>query len=60
MEDLAELTHVARVVTVTSDGSLFTAGQLEGELTLGGFDLLRVAMGIRGLNVRQPRSFYPM
>ncbi len=60
VEDLTELTHVARVVTVTSDGTLFTAGQLEGELTLGGFDLLRVAMGIRGLNVRQPRSFYPM
>jgi hypothetical protein len=60
VEDLAGLTHLARVVTTTADGKLVSAGQLEGQLTLGGFDVPQVVMGIRGVNARQPRSFYPM
>jgi hypothetical protein len=60
VEELRELTHVARVAATTADGSLMSGGQLEGRLTLGGFDRFEVAMGIRGVNVRPPRSFYPL
>jgi len=60
VEELRELTHVARVVATTADGSLISGGQLEGRLTLGGFDRFQAAMGIRGVNVRPPRSFYPL
>jgi hypothetical protein len=52
------LTHVARFVTVASDETPVTGGQLEARLTLGGFDRLEALMGIRGLNVRLPRTFY--
>lgn len=58
VEDLSDLTHLARAVSVRPEGELATALQLEGHVTLGGFDVLQVAMGIRGLNVRQPRSSY--
>jgi hypothetical protein len=56
--DLADLTHIARVVATTAEGDPYSAGQLEGHLTLGGFDQFQAVMGIRGLNVRTPRSFY--
>jgi hypothetical protein len=42
VDDLAELTHVARVIAVIPDDDLFTAGQLEGELTLGGLTCCRL------------------
>jgi hypothetical protein len=58
VEDLADLTHVARVVATTREGDPYSAGQLEAHLTLGGFDQFHAVMGIRGLNVRTPRSFY--
>jgi hypothetical protein len=58
VEDLADLTHVARVVATTREGDALAYGQLEGHLTLGGFDEFQAVMGVRGLNVRTPRSFY--
>jgi hypothetical protein len=58
VQELRELTHVARVASVHPDGPPVTGGQLEARLTLGGFDTFEVLMGIRGLNVRLPRTFY--
>jgi hypothetical protein len=58
VNDLADLTHIARVVAATSDGEVVSFGQLEGHLTLGGFAQFQAVMGFRGLNVRTPRSFY--
>jgi hypothetical protein len=61
VEELNELTHVAKVVAIyRPDGRLFSVSQLEGRLTLGGFDLLQAVLGIRGENARLPRSHYPM
>jgi hypothetical protein len=61
VEDLGELTHLAKVVAIhRPDERMFGVSQLEGRLTLGGFDVLQAVMGIRGLNVRQPRSRYAM
>jgi len=58
VSDLSGLSCIARLATMTSDGDPVTGGQLEGVLTLGGFDRFQAAMGIRGLNVRTPRSFF--
>lgn len=56
--DLANLACVSRIVGVSGDGTPVTAGQLEASLTLGGFDRFAAVMGIRGLNVRLPRTSY--
>jgi hypothetical protein len=58
VEQLAQLTHIARIVSVTKDGDPVTGGQLEARLTLGGFDVFEAVMAVRGLNVRLPRTFY--
>lgn len=58
VDELAELTHIDHLATIAKDGTPVTGGQLEARLTLGGFDVFQALMGIRGLNVRQPRSFY--
>jgi hypothetical protein len=61
VEDLGALTHLAGVVALhRPDGQLASFSQLEGRLTLGGFDTLQAVMGVRGVNVRQPRSRYGM
>jgi hypothetical protein len=59
LDELRELRCVSRIVSVhPPDGTPIAGGQLEAQLTLGGFDLFEAVMAIRGLNVQLPRTFY--
>ena len=48
VRELAALSHVSRIVATDIAGNPITGGQLEGRLTLGGFESLEVTMGVRG------------
>lgn len=56
--DLAELPFIRRLVAIDSEGTPVMADVLEGRLILGIAVRLEALLGIRGLNVRQPRDHY--
>ena len=47
VDDLAELTYVSKIASVAADGTLTTAGQLEGHLTLGGSAVRTIVLRLR-------------
>ncbi len=58
VSQLAELTHIGRIVTTGDDAVPLTAGILQGSLTLDFLDHFEAQMGLRLRNTQQPRVLY--
>jgi len=56
--ELAALPSLRRVVSASSEGLPLQAAVLEAPLNLGSASRFEAVLGIRGLNVRQPRTRY--